>query len=260
MYDEIFVNPKVMRLHFDAEREDGTMGVVDQILVPELTVPEILDTKWYANARQIACALLEIDDSEILPGSGTHMIFKPATAGRDTPWHQDEAYWEQPKVTAHSLSVWTPLDDVTVDSGCMQFLPGSHRSDIVTHRNVGLGQPLAARRPAGREHERRVPDRGRRGDGASLPHDPLQRAELQRASTSGDLCPDPRTGRAARRAARTHLAAARPEVPEELSPPASADRSGPYGGMADVSTAVVQATSSRSSTRRGAASGSASTG
>ena len=26
MYDEIFVNPKVMRLHFDAEREDGTAG------------------------------------------------------------------------------------------------------------------------------------------------------------------------------------------------------------------------------------------
>ena len=57
MYDEIFVNPKVMRLHFDAERDDGTTGVVDQILVPELTVPEILDTKWFANARQIACAL-----------------------------------------------------------------------------------------------------------------------------------------------------------------------------------------------------------
>ena len=142
MYDAIFVNPKVLRLHFDGERDDGTTGVVDQILGPELTVPEIVDTTWYANARQIACALLDIDESEILPGSGTHIIFKPATAGRDTPWHQDEAYWEQPKVTAHSLSVWTPLDDVTVDSGCMQFLPGSHRSDIVTHRNVGLGEPL----------------------------------------------------------------------------------------------------------------------
>lgn len=147
MYDALFVNPKVLRLHFDAERDDGTPGVVDQILVPEMTVPEILETTWYANAKQIACALLGIDESEILPNSGTHMIFKPATAGRDTPWHQDEAYWEQPKVTAHSLSVWTPLDDVTVESGCMQFLPGSHRSDVVGHRNVGLGEPLVLEDP-----------------------------------------------------------------------------------------------------------------
>ena len=70
------------------------------------------------------------------------MIFKPETAGRDTPWHQDEAYWDQPGVTAHSLSVWMPLDDVTVDSGCMQFLPGSHRSEIIEYRNIGLGEPL----------------------------------------------------------------------------------------------------------------------
>jgi hypothetical protein len=41
MYDEIFVNPKVLRLHFDGERDDGTTGVVDQILGPELAVPEI---------------------------------------------------------------------------------------------------------------------------------------------------------------------------------------------------------------------------
>jgi hypothetical protein len=141
IYDEIFQTPKVLRLHFDGEREDGSTGVIGQILGPELTIPEILETTYFANARRIACALLEIDESEIT-GSGTHMIFKPATAGRDTPWHQDEAYWDQPGVTAHSLSVWMPLDDVTVDSGCMQFLPGSHRSEIIEHRNIGLGEPL----------------------------------------------------------------------------------------------------------------------
>lgn len=141
MYDAIFENTRVLRLHFDGERDDGTAGVIDQILGPELTVPEILDTTYFANARQIACALLDIESSEIL-GAGTHMIFKPAAAGRDTPWHQDEAYWDQPGVTAHSLSVWMPLDDVTVDSGCMQFLPGSHRADVVAHRNLGVGEPL----------------------------------------------------------------------------------------------------------------------
>ncbi len=193
----------MLRLHFDGERDDGSTGVIDQILGPELTIPEILDTTYFANARQIACALLDIDESEIL-GSGTHMIFKPATAGRDTPWHQDEAYWDQPGVTAHSLSVWMPLDDVTVDSGCMQFLPGSHRSEIVAHRNVGLGEPLVLEDPPDLSRQRRVPDPGGRGDGAPLPHDPLQRAQLQRAPAPRDLRSVPRPRRPPRRAARAH--------------------------------------------------------
>jgi hypothetical protein len=141
IYDPIFENKRVLRLHFEGERDDGTIGVVDQILGPELTIPEILQTTYFDNARQIACKLLDIDACEII-GSGTHMLFKPASAGRDTPWHQDEAYWDQPGVTAHSLSVWMPLDDVTVDSGCMQFLAGSHRSEIIAHKNIGLGEPL----------------------------------------------------------------------------------------------------------------------
>jgi ectoine hydroxylase-related dioxygenase (phytanoyl-CoA dioxygenase family) len=35
---------------------------------------------------------------------------------------------------SHSLSVWMPLDDVTLDSGCMQFIPGSHALDVLPHR------------------------------------------------------------------------------------------------------------------------------
>jgi ectoine hydroxylase-related dioxygenase (phytanoyl-CoA dioxygenase family) len=87
------------------------------------------------------------------------MIFKPATAGRDTPWHQDEAYWEQPKVTAHSLSVWTPLDDVTVDSGCMQFRP-DHTAATSHPSQRGSRSARSAEDPPD-EHERRLPDRGR---------------------------------------------------------------------------------------------------
>ena len=47
-------------------------------------------------------------ESENVNGGG-HMILKPARYGGETPWHQDEAYWN-PEVIPHSLSVWLPLD------------------------------------------------------------------------------------------------------------------------------------------------------
>ena len=60
---------------------------------------------------------------------------KPATAqSLATPWHQDEAYWD-PTLSYESLGVWVALQPVSVDNGCMQFIPGSHRasSDVLSH-------------------------------------------------------------------------------------------------------------------------------
>ncbi len=42
-----------------------------------------------------------------------------------TAWHQDKVYW--PMKENGALSCWMALDDVTVDNGCMSFLPGSHK-------------------------------------------------------------------------------------------------------------------------------------
>jgi ectoine hydroxylase-related dioxygenase (phytanoyl-CoA dioxygenase family) len=42
-----------------------------------------------------------------------------------TAWHQDTVYW--PMNEYGGLSCWMALDDVTVDNGCMWFIPGSHK-------------------------------------------------------------------------------------------------------------------------------------
>jgi len=42
-----------------------------------------------------------------------------------SPWHQDQPYW--PSAEPGMLSCWMALDDVTVERGCMQFIPGSHK-------------------------------------------------------------------------------------------------------------------------------------
>jgi ectoine hydroxylase-related dioxygenase (phytanoyl-CoA dioxygenase family) len=107
--------------------------VLPQVLGPERKVPELRETIYVRNARRMAARLLGLEAS--LVSGGGHMILKPARHGRETPWHQDEAYWN-PEVIPNSLSVWLPLDPGTLDSGCMQFIPGSHRGNVRWHRHI----------------------------------------------------------------------------------------------------------------------------
>ena len=64
-----------------------------------------------------------------------HVILKPAGHSGATPWHQDEAYRVDPNFAYSQVSFWVPLQNVTERNGCMQFIPGSNRGDVLTHRS-----------------------------------------------------------------------------------------------------------------------------
>jgi ectoine hydroxylase-related dioxygenase (phytanoyl-CoA dioxygenase family) len=68
--------------------------------------------------------------------TGDFVILKPAKQGLGTPWHQDEAY-RDPRFNYRELTIWMSLQDVAQDSGCMSFIPGSHRTGIYSHRSAG---------------------------------------------------------------------------------------------------------------------------
>ncbi len=112
--------------------EEGKAAALPQILGPRKYAPELAETLYEANARAIAAQLL----GEGVTFTGDHAIFKPAGVGAPTPWHQDEAYWD-PNLDYHSLSVWMPLQEATLENGCMVFLPGSHRQEITPHQSIG---------------------------------------------------------------------------------------------------------------------------
>jgi len=136
VYDDLFARR--------AGREDGNqfdLGGVDdgaaqaalpQILNPSRYAPALADTLYKANALAIARQLLGSDAAY----GGDHAILKPPHSPAPTPWHQDEAYWS-PDLEYRSLSVWMPLQDVDTRSGCMEFVPGSHRLDILEHQSIG---------------------------------------------------------------------------------------------------------------------------
>ena len=135
-YDEIFSRRAGRETgdQFDlaGTDEEGKQADLPQILSPGRYAPVLREGLLFANACALAHQLLG-------PGAtfgGDHAIFKPASHGAATPWHQDEAYWDE-SLDYDSLSVWIPFQDATVENGCMQFVPGSHRWEVQPHHSIG---------------------------------------------------------------------------------------------------------------------------
>ncbi len=115
---------------YDSAGED----LQPQILLPELRFAELRKTAFWRNGRTLAARLLGVERSAVR-GWG-HMILKPPRIGGPLPWHQDEAYWD-PAFDYQALGCWMPLDPATPESGCMRFIPGSHRGAVREHRHLG---------------------------------------------------------------------------------------------------------------------------
>ncbi len=56
---------------------------------------------------------------------GSQIFCKPAGTGLAVPWHQDGHFW--PIRPLATCSVWIAIDDVTLENGAMQYIPGSQR-------------------------------------------------------------------------------------------------------------------------------------
>lgn len=58
------------------------------------------------------------------------IFYKPALHGAVVAWHQDYSYWTRTQPMAH-LSCWIGLDDSTRENGCVHYVPGSHRWNLL---------------------------------------------------------------------------------------------------------------------------------
>lgn len=114
--------------------EDDAPAQLSQILQPQRYRPEIMG--------EYVEMVAEIGRDLLGPGARTevfHSILKPAGQGAATPWHQDEAYWA-PERQYRSISFWLPLQDATIENGCLWFVDGSHEWDVLPHQSIG-GDP-----------------------------------------------------------------------------------------------------------------------
>ncbi len=64
------------------------------------------------------------------------MIKPPGESSKETNWHQDAPYWPMDPLGA--LSAWIAVDDVSVENGCLHFVPGSHRHGKLEGIKLGV--------------------------------------------------------------------------------------------------------------------------
>jgi len=138
VYDALLAMPPTGYLDgiFDLSRPYGTTDTpkLGQLLLPERHVPQIRSTVMWRNAHRVASKLLKMSPAQV--ESWGHLIFKGANSPAETPWHQDEAYWDVTK-DYNALGSWLALDKVDTDNGCLWFVPGSHRGEVLPHMHGG---------------------------------------------------------------------------------------------------------------------------
>lgn len=113
------------------DEDDGTPQALPSIINPVNFAPELRATIFRTNAAAIARQLL----GPKVTASFEHAILKPAHYGAATPWHQDEATRVDANFDYEQLSIWMPLQEATPENGCMQYIAGTHKADVLPHRS-----------------------------------------------------------------------------------------------------------------------------
>ena len=86
------------------------------------------------------------------------IFYKPAQHGGVVIWHQDYSYWTRTTPVAH-ISCWIGLDDSTRENGCVHYVPGSHRWQLLPRASFAnrMDAVLDSLAPGQREEFKPVP-------------------------------------------------------------------------------------------------------
>lgn len=104
----------VIPLLSDLSRTPAILDAVEQVLGPDLLV-------W-----------------------SVELFIKEANSSKTVSWHQDITYWGMGE-TDDEVTAWVALSDVSIQAGCMRFIPGSHKGGIVDHQDTFAADNLLSR-------------------------------------------------------------------------------------------------------------------
>jgi ectoine hydroxylase-related dioxygenase (phytanoyl-CoA dioxygenase family) len=93
----------------------------------------------YVNNVRVAEIARRLTRSKLVRLWHDQALIKFPKDSKATAWHQDTVYW--PMNEAGGLSCWMALDDVTVERGCMWFVPGSHKLGPLPPVDLGNVSP-----------------------------------------------------------------------------------------------------------------------
>ncbi|GAA0754762.1 phytanoyl-CoA dioxygenase family protein [Ideonella azotifigens] len=107
-------------------------------LVQRIKKPHRVDPLYFSLARHPAIfELVQRLCGQNMRLSHSKINMKAARAGSSLEWHQDWAFAPHSNMSTCVASVM--IDDVTVENGAMQVLPGSHLGPLLEHHDPQLG-------------------------------------------------------------------------------------------------------------------------
>jgi ectoine hydroxylase-related dioxygenase (phytanoyl-CoA dioxygenase family) len=86
---------------------------------------------------------------------GTHFFCKMPGDPKSVPWHQDASYW--PFDISRTVTAWLAIDDVDVENGCMEVIPGTHRMGALKWENTKSAAVLHQEIVDAEQYGERVP-------------------------------------------------------------------------------------------------------
>jgi len=122
----------------DGINEDAAYfnNVFDQLLNLWQTSKNVKQIMLDERIGEMAATLAGVDGIRIWHDQA--LIKRPWA--NPTSWHLDTPFWSFSDRRA--LSIWVALDDVTLENGCLFFIPGSHKK--TTFENKGIGKNMGA--------------------------------------------------------------------------------------------------------------------
>ncbi len=98
---------------------------------------------------EISKAETILDSVEALLGPNllvwsVELFIKEPGSGKTVSWHQDLTYWGMGD-TDDEVTAWIALSDVSIEAGCMRFIPGSHKEGMVAHHDTFCDHNLLSR-------------------------------------------------------------------------------------------------------------------
>lgn len=135
VYDRLFARQAGWQegnfFDFAGPETPGSALVLPQLLEPSRYEPCLKDTAFRRNALAVAKQLLGPSAKQVFE----HAMLKPPVIGAETPWHQDEAFYRK-YMNYETITIWMPLQPVDLTNGCMQFIAGSHKQEVLPHRRI----------------------------------------------------------------------------------------------------------------------------
>ena len=110
-----------------------------------LTKPYLIFGPADALARHPALldAVEDVLGPDVLLWDSAYVI-KEAEDRRQVGWHQDLTYWGLGE-TDNEVTAWIALTEASVESGCMRFMPGSHKQRLLEHEDSFARDNLLSR-------------------------------------------------------------------------------------------------------------------